>query len=276
MRARRAWSSFTLAALVLLPTGVLAQSDNDFLDSYFESAVASETAPESGSVAILWEANSYAPPTYEGRRLASAESTVSLWAIPHFSGAYSTEQLTYTWKLNGATLLAQSGKGRAAITINAPELFGSYTVSVEVSSADLAARATESVRIASVEPIAHLYAEHPLFGLQYWSAIGNNAFIPEREMVFAAIPFFAPVALPDEAALRWSWRIDRKKVASNPIRPSTVTVSAGEGGAVATLDVVISHASHFFLESRGAWQVTLGAGAGAGAGVFDPFRTNPL
>lgn len=273
MQVCRAFFSFSLAALILFPSGALAQSDNNFLDSYFapSTALGNTDVSESGSVAVLWEANTYAPPMYEGRRLPSAGSTVSLWAIPHLSGSYRAEQLTYTWKLNGATLPAQSGKGKAAITIQAPELFGAYTISVEVASSDLAARATQSVRIASVEPIVRLYAEHPLFGLQYWSATLGNAFLQEREMTFAALPLFAPATTPDDPALRYFWRVDRKAISAHPTRPSTITVSADEGGAVATLDVVVSHATNFFMESRGSWQVTLGAGAGAGA--FDPFRT---
>lgn len=276
MLARHALLSLSLFALMCAPNALQAQAGDDFLDSYFgQGAIATDTEPtDTGVVALLWEADSYTPPGYEGRSLPSAGSKVSLWAIPHLGGGIAPEQLVYTWKLNGATLATQSGRGKSSVTINAPELFGAYTVSVEVASSDRAVRGSALVRIESVEPVARLYAEHPLFGLQFWNAIGSNAFVSEREMTFVALPFFASITTPDDALLRYTWRVDRRSIAPNPARPSSVTVSAEEGGAVATLDVVISHMTNFLMESRGAWQITLGAGAGAG--VFDPFRTSTL
>ncbi len=225
-------------------------------------------------VELLWEADSYAPPTYAGRALPSAGARVRLWALPYLprpgGGYFAANDLTYTWKLNGGTLANISGRGRSSATIGAPELFGAYTVSVEVSAAG-GARGVGSTRIAAVEPVVRLYPDHPLFGLERWSALSGNAFIAEREMTFSVIPYFAPVRSPDDAQLLYAWRIDRARIPTDTAHPSMITVSAPQDGMLATIDLALTHASNFLIEAHGAWQVTLGAGASTG--LFDPFRT---
>ncbi len=225
-------------------------------------------------VSILWESNAYTPTSYRGRSLPSAGTRIRLWALPSIpragGGVYAPDQLTYTWKLNGATVPGISGRGKSSATIGSPELFGSYVVSVEASAGG-GARGVGSVRIASREPVVRLYADHPLFGVQYWSAIVRNAFVTEKEMTFVAIPYFAEVTHPDDGLLTYAWRIDRESITPDPIRPSAITLRAGDNGALALVSLLLTHASNFLMETRGTWQMTLGVGAEAG--IFDPFRT---
>ncbi len=225
-------------------------------------------------IMLLWEADSYVPPQYAGRALPSAGTRVRLWALPYLSrpdgSLYPTADLTYTWKLDGSTLTNLSGRGKSSATIGSPELFGSYTVSVEVS-APSGARGIGSTRITTVEPTVRLYPNHPLFGLERWSALAANAFISEREMTFSVVPYFAPARSADDPQLHYAWRVDRVSAPTDTAQPSTITLSAPQEGMLATIDLVLTHANNFLMEARGAWQITLGAGASTG--VFDPFRT---
>ncbi len=228
-------------------------------------------------VGLLWESDSYVPASYEGRALPSAGTRVRLWAIPHLSRANGTPipaaELMYTWKLNDATLASLSGRGRSSAVIGSPELFGAYTVSVEVSASGGTPRGEARVRISSVEPMVRLYADHPLFGIQHWNALGGNAFVLEREMTFAAVPYFAQAQSADDPSLEYGWRINQKAVLPDPERPSAVTVSAQDESVIALLNLTLTHATNLLLEARGAWQITLGSGTDIG--LFDAFRATP-
>ena len=241
-----------------------------------EGALASATGVfRPTEMELLWEGDSYVPPFYRGRALPTAGGSMRIFAIPHFlrpgsSSFTSPDELIYTWRKNNRIIQSVRGRGQHSITMDAPVLFGTDTISVEARTADGALRGFASVRISSVEPTLILYENHPIFGVLYHRALASGASIPETEVAFSAVPYFAPVQNPDSGLLSFEWRVNNTAVTSNPVRPSTITLNAEGTDGRATLELTLTHVTNFFLSAKNAWSITL-AGIG-GSALSDPFR----
>jgi len=226
-------------------------------------------------VDLLWEADSYVPPFYRGRALPSPGSSVRLFVVPRFQrpGAdslLSPDELIYTWKKNSRIVQAVSGRGKHTVSVESPALFGTDTVSVEVRTSDGMLRGFASVRISSVEPVLSLYENHPVFGILYHRALTNGSVLPETEAIFTAVPYFAPTRTPDSSTLIYAWRINNTPIGNDPKHPSSITINAEDSSGLAQIVLALTHATNFFIDTSGSWNITL-AGAGS-ATIPDPFR----
>jgi hypothetical protein len=227
-------------------------------------------------VELLWEADSYVPPFYRGRALPSAGSHLRFFAMPRLARAggalISPNDLLYTWRKNGKVAQSVSGRGKHTVLLDSPVLFGSDTVSVEVSTTDGELRGFSSMRIASVEPSLELYENHSLFGILYYRALGSQTTLPEEEATFSAIPYFAPVESPNSGLLIYKWRINNTAIASDTTRPNAITLNAAGSDGRAFIELALTHATNFFMSAGGTWNVTLSSARGSS--LTDPFGSS--
>lgn len=237
------------------------------------SIVSAETTITPTEVDLLYDADSYVPPLYQGRALPSAGSTLRLTAIPHFRRSNGTEipstDIVFSWKKNGQVLGSLSGRGKSNVSIPAPYLYGTDIVSVEAVSTDESFAGSASVAIPSVDPIVRLYQDHPLFGLRLDYALASTTRIIDREMTFAAIPFFATASSPADDALLYTWTVDGKPVTTSGETKHELTLGASAGGE-ARLSVGISHASNIFFGVENSWRIIFNSSLGADS----PFDSN--
>ncbi|MBI4133750.1 hypothetical protein HY478_03985 [Candidatus Uhrbacteria bacterium] len=207
---------------------------------------------------LLWESDSYIPPFFRGRALPSAGTNLRLEAIPYFKKSDGSSvpvgDITFTWKRNGYVEQSVSGRGKSEISLSAPALFGTDTISVEGRAKD-GLEGSASVRIPSREPVVELYEAHPLFGTLYHRALGRTTNIPETESSFAAIPYYADATSPGDASLTYEWRVNGNTIASDPERPSELTINAAGSAGVARIELALSHVTNFFLSASGVWNV---------------------
>ena len=220
---------------------------------------------------LLWESDSYAPPFFRGRALPSAGTTLRLQAIPRFKRADASfvpaSDITFTWRRNGYVVASVSGRGKSQARLPSPALFGTDDVSVEARTPDGAFEGAASVRIPSVEPVLVLYERHPLFGVMYHQALGARNILPEIEMSFAAVPYFAEAISP--GGLVYEWRVNGTPVQADASRPNELTLDARNSTGIALLELALTHATNFFLSATGSWSITLSGGGAGGEG--DPF-----
>src|SRR3989344_6530597 len=70
-------------------------------------------------VDVLWEALTYTPPFYKGKRMLSSSGTITVTAMPSFVVAsgktLDSAALVYSWEQDGKNLLSQSGFGKQSI-----------------------------------------------------------------------------------------------------------------------------------------------------------------
>lgn len=215
-------------------------------------------------VDLLFGSDSYTPPFYRGRALPSAGSSLVLQALPTFirpdAGKVSASDLTYTWKRNGQVLGSLSGRGKSAIVVPAPVLYARDVMSVGVSSSDDLLSGEASVLVVSVDPSVILYEDHPLYGISYGNALRAATFIPESEMTFAAVPYFASVRAPNDPRLQYAWRVNDSVIPADTGKPNEITIQSDPTNTVALVQLALTHATNFFLNATRSWTITFSSG----------------
>jgi len=228
------------------------------------------------SVDLLWESDSYVPPFYKGRALPSAGSSVVVVAVPHFVRSdgkiVASNDITYLWKKDGEELTALSGRGKASVRIAGPLLYGSDTISVEAISNVDGLSGSASIRIVDVEPTLSLYEVHPLFGVLYNNALGATTFIPDVEMSFLVVPYFAAVHSPADVGLQYEWRVNDQSVLADTTQPNSLTINAEKSSGIALIRLALTHATNFYMSLDNAWRVTFTKNGGTTSAGIDPFR----
>ncbi len=233
------------------------------------SILGADTTITPTSIDLLYESDTYVPPFYAGRSLPSAGSTLRVQALVHFVRPDGSEvkpsDITYTWRRDGRVLGSVSGRGRDTLSTDAPYLYGSSVIALDAESVDGSFHGNASVTVRSVEPVLRLYQDHPLFGLRLDQAVASTSRFVEREMTFAAIPFFGAFRTPTDPSLSYEWTVDGSHVDSSAAAPHELTLGAPEGGSAA-LAVDVSQGSNIFFGASGRWRI-----------IFDTApRTNEL
>lgn len=212
------------------------------------------------SLDLIWAADSYTPPFYRGKRLASPGSSVTLRAItllPDESGkAVPVRDIFYTWYRNGAVQERASGKGRASALFPAPLPGSTDVIEVEAAVDEGGARAIARADIPAAEPLIALYHDHSLFGVLFHDALGERATVPDLEATFAAFPYFSPD--PRDRALSFVWRVNGKNVPPDPAEPGRLTINAENSNQEAQLALSLQHASNIFFSAQRLWSVNFG------------------
>ncbi len=215
---------------------------------------------------LLVDSDSYTPPFYHGRPLASAGTNLHLQAVPRFKRAgvsIPSSALTYMWRRNGMVLGSISGLGRSTAILPVEHLFGTDTISVEVRSGDGVLSHTSSVSLFARDPVLTLYQDHPLYGVMYHRALGPSTFIPETEMTFTAIPLFAQATSVYDPALNFVWHVNGAEIPTNRENPGKITINAENSSGIAFVELETTHATNYFLNAKDRWNVTFSSSPGA-------------
>lgn len=232
----------------------------------------------SNEVDIVWEATSYVPPLYQGKRLPSPATSVraeSFARLARGNGSLiSSKDIVYTWRRNGALVAGASGRGKSRATFPAPLLFGEDTLSVEAASLDGTLIAEKSVRVPSADPFVLLYHDHPLFGVLYNSALGSSTVLPDVEATLAAIPYFSASTNPNSSSFTYEWKVNGTAVPTDPRDPHRLTLNAASSDGTARVELNLTHATDWFMSAKGLWNLVLSSGFGGA--ISDPFQNNTL
>ena len=221
---------------------------------------------------LLVDSDSYTPPFYRGAPRPSAGTTIRLQTFPRFKRGGTmipARELIYTWRRNGEVLGGISGRGRATAVIPVEHLFGTDVISVEARSEDDRLARISSVSVSIQEPVLELYEDHPLYGVLYNRALSNSASVSGSEATFAAIPFFAQARSIYDPALQFEWRVNSTDIPANLKNPGELTINAENSSGVAFIELAVTHATNFFLDAKGVWNVTFSSPWG---GTSDQFR----
>lgn len=214
---------------------------------------------------LVVDSDSYTPPFYRGWPRPSAGTNLHLQAFPRFkrgSAMVPASELIYTWRRNGEVLGTISGRGRAAAVIPVEHLFGTDTLSVEARTADDRLSHVSSIALSAEEPALVLYEDHPLYGVLYHRALSGSAFIPGIEATFAVTPFFAQARSVYDTALRFDWRVNSAQIPTNLKNPGALTINAENSSGIAFIELDVTHATNFYLDARGTWNITFSSDAG--------------
>lgn len=213
-------------------------------------------------VTLLWEAQTYTPPFYEGRSLYSAGSKIRMEAIPYFinpkGGKYSESELIYTWSRNGTVLGSLSGIGASILIIEGPKFFGKDIVSVTVSTQDATQSARSSSLIETFDPEVLLYEIHPLYGVQYSNVIDENYnSVDSSQIEVQATPYFMDTEKENDQSLLYQWRVNEVDISNTMEDPSKLTIQLSSEDAVTTsIRIVIDHTRHLLQTAKGVFTIS--------------------
>jgi hypothetical protein len=211
---------------------------------------------------LLWEGDGYVPPLYRGRTLGSPGTNIVVHAEARFVRANGTrilpQDIVYTWSINGQALGSVSGREKQDAYIPITGLFGSDVISVEAVSVDGSFRASRTVRIPSVEPKVVLYRVHPLLGVDFGKAIGEQSVFSDQEITVAAFPYFSRSKNPTDKGLSYTWTVDGSHITKDIDRPFLLTLSLAEKTfGAASVEVVLSNAYSLLQAATGRWFIGL-------------------
>ncbi len=170
------------------------------------------TSIHAQSVDILWQGDTYTPPFYQGRTLWSKQSQINFVAITN--GLGNPASLIYKWTKNGTVLGNVSGVGRNSLAFLDTIFSKPQTVKIEVYPADddelLLANAV--VFLTPVAPTLAIYENNPLYGFMFHRETVGSYNLKEKEVTFAAFPFFFANANRADNSISYEWRTNTGEV----------------------------------------------------------------
>ena len=234
----------------------LAHAQSFDAGSYFNAAAQTATAAAASPLDLLVESNSYVPPFYLGRPLASPGSSIVAQAIAHFTdqsgNAVPDSSINFTWKINGEVQGQLSGAGKSSAILPAPPLFGSETIEADAQGSGAYGTASETLSAQDPQPL--LYQDHPLYGIEYYDALGGQSRIGDSEATFAAVPYFVAAGGPNDRNLQWTWVVNGQSVPATSSASSEITINAG-GSAQVSLGVSLVSSANPLLDGQGQWGI---------------------
>ena len=162
-------------------------------------------------VDVVWEGNTYTPPLYVGRPLATGSSSITLQAVPEIfqqGVRLAPTNLVYRWYINHSQAPVVSGYGEQSISINTPFFANPFTVSVLVTTPDGTIESSGFVTIQPFDPEIVVYENAPLLGTRFDQAIMTQFVLVEEEVTLEAFPLY--VQTPRD--LTYLWTLDSTAV----------------------------------------------------------------
>jgi hypothetical protein len=217
---------------------------------------------------LLVDSDSYTPPFFRGRPYASVGTNVHLQAIPNFirsdGEVVANSEILYTWRQNGEVIGTITGRGKSTARIPVQHLYGTEKISVEARTSDGLLSNEASFSFTPIEPVLVLYQSHPLYGTLFHQALAPANFISETETTFVATPYFAQASGGNDPLLAYDWRVNGTALPRGGARSSEITINANNSAGFAQLELELTHATNFYTDSRGLWNITFSTSAAAG------------
>jgi len=201
-------------------------------------------------VTLLWEADTYTPPFYQGRSLYSSGSLIRAEAIAEFidssGNTYDPSKLIYTWSKNGTVIGGISGVAASSIVTEGPKFLGNYILAVEVQAPDGTQVALSAARIQTTEPIIKLYERDPLIGVMYHTAVStDHIFSGSSQFEVHASPFFMATQHANASSLNYTWQVNGTRVFGDGDTPAELTLQlSGQDSLRTRIRVAVAHVQH--------------------------------
>lgn len=203
----------------------------------------------SGSIDLLWQANTYTPPFYLGRSLPSSGATIQVTAVPTFVGKGSllrdTQDFVYRWKVNDEPNQEQSGLGSRSLVYQNDNLDSSDLVDVQVITRDgfIDTRENASMVMQTPSPVLEYRDNQGL-----WRAIQNQPRIAQSEIPLRVVPYFSAGGLQ---SLSSKWMVNNTVIREGSVG-QPVSLQVENPGAL-DIEVTLDAVSRLFqrVSTRG-------------------------
>lgn len=225
-------------------------------------------------VDLLWEAiDSYTPPFYRGKALATPQATIAVTAIPNMTvpgkSALGIKDVVYKWKRNFsyADFYDQSGYGNNYVFFKKDPLKKTDTITVEASSFDGTLKTVKNIDLPSYDPKVILYEHRPLEGIRYEHAVDNTFTMQNKEVLISAEPYFFSIKDKDSGSVSYEWLLDNKQVVDTESDKKSELALRTEGGSGKALVVLrVKHATKILQFLEQSFTINFGETSGTSFG----------
>lgn len=222
-----------------------------------------EMVLKTATLDLLWEADSYTPPFYKGKGLATVGSNIKVVAVPDIRNSagrkLSNDELIFIWKQANRVVSSASGRGKSSAVFPGPELYKDFDVMVEVSSLDQTAGAVNRLVLAPQMPQIHLYEFHPTLGSRIERALETSTDLPGGEISVIAEPYFFAGESKNNRSLSYEWSLNKEPVKNPSADPSLIVLRTNTEGGAAQVEVTIKHLSRIFQQASRTFGITFGS-----------------
>lgn len=160
------------------------------------------------SVDVIWEADSYTPPFYQGKALHPRQGSLKLVANPEFykdNSRIPPENLVYNWYLGEDALQDQSGYGRRVAIIDGNILGDTERIYLLVTDPKNNISAENYLDISPVEPEILFYENNSYYGYLFNQALSGTVDLRSSEIQIVAEPYFIS---RDGNLIEYNWRLN--------------------------------------------------------------------
>lgn len=165
-------------------------------------------------VEIFWEADSYTPPFYKGKKLYTHQGDIRLIALPRLVNSSGVQinpsNLIYTWKKDGVVQQQGSGFAKQTLSLTGNFITRPALIELEVTSSDGSIKGSARRTLRSTEAEVLVYEESPLYGTKLEKVLEGNFDLPQEEVTLIAVPYFFSVKNPIQA--KYSWLMNSQSV----------------------------------------------------------------
>ncbi|MBI5786959.1 MAG: hypothetical protein HY446_00185 [Candidatus Niyogibacteria bacterium] len=205
-------------------------------------------------VDLLWQADTYAPAWYKGKKLPSPRSNITVSAFPQLTSAgkkISSRSLIFRWSLDDSFKESQSGAGKDIFRFTAGPAAGiAHDVELEVSSVDGEIKARKKIAIGVVSPQIIAYEEDALSGPKTGLGLkdsGESFILAGEEKTFRAVPFFFSLSR-GSGNFEYLWRLDGKPVGSGG-EPNTLRLkSSSDARGAFSIEILVKNLNNILQE----------------------------
>ena len=195
------------------------------------------------SVDLLWEAETYTPPFFKGKKLYTHQSVVKLVALPHImkNGVeIDPDKLVYSWAKDGEILGDKSGYGKNILKISTSIISRAMYIDVEVTDPDTGFTAYNGTALSPIEPKIVLYRKDPLYGPMYNVAMTKTYPLNTSEVEILAVPYFFSTNNLNENII-YTWNINNEDIVDNENKSSRIFRKVGDVFGISNISVKIEH-----------------------------------
>ena len=211
---------------------------------------------------LIWQAHTYAPSFYAGKKFPAVGSDISIEAVPNFIAEngrqLSASDLIYTWYVNGTIAQSLSGKGRSSATVSQTKPVQTLPVEVLVESADQLLSHKTRILIPMKNPEVLVYENNPLLGMLFNTTIKNTYRLAAEETKFTAFSFFMSLSGRNDAHISYLWKLDGTAIALGDDRSSITVNHSGDGSGVAKIDASVENTRDIFQKGSATFFVEFG------------------
>ncbi len=179
-----------------------------FLVPQTTNTAKTSTAPAltANDLVLVWSANTYIPPAYPGKALATFGSVVEVLAFPISPNGAKISNVNFNWYLNGAFQDYASGVNKQKFSFRADQVAsGQEVIDLKLTDAQDQEILSLSTAINIVSPEAVLYPTDKQSSNFSLARDDSPTMAPGQEMAFTALPYFFSVSSLDDLNYQWTF-----------------------------------------------------------------------